>query len=606
MTMTMTTTNNHLDEAQRRAVYCKDKNILCVAPPGSGKTRVLVARVGRLVEEGVDPSKIAVVTFTNAGAKEIQKRLGELTCPSCGGTGIEKHDGPTPETVTCLDCLGKKPRLGHVGTLHSFCLKTLNNHNARTGVMQVSVLSEDDSVAVLESVRAEMMVKVSGKELKKWVDEMRAGLSVFKLKYGDNLTKPQLVASEYLSRMRHSGELDFDAVLWWALELIQKYPTVTQYEHLLVDEYQDSALIDAAIYRAMVNVPNKFFVGDPDQNIYAFRGTTIQNTLALAGDPAVTKTPLSTNYRSAMWIVRQTQKLINHNLARVPQTVGFRPNIPAGSVEFIAFDTAAEELAWLVLTLANTKAEGTTSALLFRTNFLADQARDHLRALGVEVAEPILKLTDKDLVAVKLGKVLLALLANPHSEQSVYNFLVINHGPAVAAACRSDADRQMCSTGTVAVERGLLPRDGMGGVWLDHGDFAHSVGDLFKVPSNTVGWLDILASTVPSPFTVGDLLLAANGPDDQPQEFSSGVHVGTVHSAKGREWDEVYICDAEAEAYPGRDGEEEARRLFYVACTRAKNRLVVAHVDQRAKQFANWQSEPRRVSPFVQELEARS
>ena len=235
----------NFNEQQLRAINSNSPTILAISGPGSGKSSTLVARVQRLLLDGVDPSSICVITFTRAAAAELQQRLGDV-------------------------------RLGFNGNLHSLMFRLLQQHGHLIGLPpQLTILDAEAADELIHE--CVMTLKAKGSE--KTIEELRKTYFVWSsgLKSWDN---DRLAVKEYYSRLRDSGAVDFDGILHLGLQVIKKMYQGTEwpYKYVFIDEFQDSCNIDAEIYGWMP-CANKFFVGDSDQAIYSFRGGNVANIM---------------------------------------------------------------------------------------------------------------------------------------------------------------------------------------------------------------------------------------------------------------------------------------------------------------------------------------
>ena len=221
---------------QKQAIQSQSAKILCLASPGAGKTMVLCERIRYLITSGTAPAEIVVLTFTNAAAREIQKRIGDV-------------------------------KLSYTGTLHGFMLRLCTAHASAIGYGgKISVVDADQAEDFLIAVVAKLKLKATKGEI-----ETAIALGPRALCNG---TPASLIASDYFRTMRKNGLMDFDMVLHYGLEVAGYTGWMkTEPKHLLVDEAQDSAEIDFQIY-ASLPIPNKFLVGDCDQRIFSFRGSS--------------------------------------------------------------------------------------------------------------------------------------------------------------------------------------------------------------------------------------------------------------------------------------------------------------------------------------------
>lgn len=554
-----TTIISELSDEQQAAVDSDEAEILVAAAAGSGKTRMMTERVKRLVRDGVAPNRIACITYTCAGAKVMQERLPGL-------------------------------RLAYVGTIHSLMLRLIQKHGWRLGLPDtISVLDEESEVELLERCRAMLKVKATADELKEAVTKLSIHAPMT-----PHPSKVELVAVEFHQQQRITGELTFDNLLQYGLLLIQKSPEIIEFDHVLCDESQDQNGIDWNIIDAMP-CENKMWTGDDRQAIYSFRGSEPERFVKRSFAAGVAVFNLTTNYRSSVAVIQAAERLIVNNTDGIPMTVRPRPDAPTGTVLVTAYENPGSELANIHQWLTNLPA-GVTATCLWRTNALANACKDYLLSLGVKLATP--RQTAKDSPASRLGRACLAFMHDPWSDSAALRLIEATNGKESALLARQEADQAL--TGVAGrVNGGLIEFGGKDAVF-EGPDFAGAVEDS-PLPSSVKPWLVDLSKTVPSPFTISDLILAAARPDEE-QPAGDSVVISTAHSAKGQEYDFCWIGGVEAELWPGRDTEQESRRLLYVACTRARTGLVLSWCRTRPATWAKWKIEQRRKSIFLDEL----
>lgn len=540
-----------MNAEQQAAIDSKAERILCLAGAGSGKTRTLVARIERMVADGADPKEITAITYTVAAATELQSRL--------------------------------KFRLGYVGTLHSFVLRLLARHSALVGLpSNVSVLDDEQRQEIALRIAAEMNVKISWSALEVLLDLDRYAEAQ---NPSHSFKREELVAVEYHRQCRRNGVLDFDDILRFGAKLAGALAegwaeTDWFWRHLFVDEYQDAADLDAVIYERLP-ADTKFFVADPDQAIFGFRGGNVENVLRLAGAGDVESGfapflvyKLETNYRCRAAICHAAQTLVERNSNRWPkETVADQPG---GSVEVWRSANPAMEMTRIldhIIHTTNHVEDKPAIAVLCRTNRVADEIRDYIYGRGG------IKVARRERVEVphdwRICKLLLTLASNPWNDFVAYQYLFERHGKVFA-----DAVKSKCAKHMLSLNEGHLHFDDstpatMAGVLTSQGISPESrerVHDACRRLSHLGGW------------SIGDLVALLNS-DERRQEETDGVVVTTIHAAKGREWDCVILAGFEDEAIPAKAtgaALEEERRLAYVAFTRAKRWLVVSHCDARA------------------------
>jgi DNA helicase II / ATP-dependent DNA helicase PcrA len=534
-----------LNTQQLQAVTSTAREILCIAGPGSGKTRVLTERIECLIEGGgpippVPPRKIVAITFTTAAAREIEVRLREWR-----------------PTIA----------LGYLGTLHGFALRLLNEDNARNGFPPFTVLDEQAATALLEECITGADYKGTAKELK----------AVLKAGPGEHLkakhlSKAEIVASVYFRIMRQTFVIDFDRILHFALERLRARKLSTPFDHILVDEFQDSGDIDAAIYRHL-EIPNKFYVGDPRQSIYSFRGGNVRHIIAATAKPSgnVEIIELARNYRCASPICGAANRLLENS-----QTPYGTPTVSATGIDGEVLrrefpDETAEARAIATSILEYPQEKWNEIAILVRTNY---EVREWEKRLGIfalptRTAKP--KTLPHDWTITRL---FLSLLANPENNATAQRFIELTQGVEVARKLASKAKLEMRSINKLSLN---LPAK-MG--------LLEALGKLeANVSSESRAYVMQIAGALTEGATLAELILALNQEDTRETEEGTGITITTIHKAKGREWDHVFLPGWNEGFFPkgNEDFEdiEEERRIAFVAITRAKTKLEISYCKTR-------------------------
>lgn len=293
-----------LNQEQLAAATHIEGPLLVLAGAGSGKTRVVAYRIAYLIEQGVSPSQIVAVTFTNKAAREMQERIQTLL------KGV----------ATPLIC-----------TFHSLGVRILRESIHHLGFSpNFTIYDEEDASKLLRLCMQALNIKKEG-EFKTF----RGAISAAKNELQDpsdidvsTLSETaQAVVAElyklYQERLREANALDFDDLLFLTVTLFQKHPDVlrlyqNRWPYLLIDEYQDTNRAQYLMARLIVGEKkNLFVVGDPDQSIYSWRGANIQNILNFEKDyPGARVVRLEQNYRSRKTILEAANKLIKNNYSR--------------------------------------------------------------------------------------------------------------------------------------------------------------------------------------------------------------------------------------------------------------------------------------------------
>ncbi len=297
---------NDLNDAQRAAVTAENTHALILAGAGSGKTRVLVHRIAWLTQVmGVSPYNILAVTFTNKASNEMRGRIESL--------------------------VGQKAAGLTMGTFHGIAYRLLRQHYQEVGLPQTfQILDSDDQKRVIKRLLNAMELEESQwphKQIQAFINgEKEEGRRPDHIDVGHNpfVAKMVEVYRAYEAQCQRSGLVDFAELLLRAHELWLKNPTVlahyqARYQHILVDEFQDTNSLQYAWLRVLAGGTGKLFVvGDDDQSIYGWRGAKVENIRQFDEDFAqVQKVKLEQNYRSTSTILKAANGLISHNTERM-------------------------------------------------------------------------------------------------------------------------------------------------------------------------------------------------------------------------------------------------------------------------------------------------
>lgn len=557
-----------LTKEQAAAVTTKAAKSLVLACPGSGKTEVIIQRILWLIAQGKDnrgralcASDIAVITYTNAAARVVERRLADL--------GIDGE-------------------LGFVGTLHSFCVR----HLTRFGPWpDLRVMDDEDADELLARCAKDLVLETSWKQLtdcrKNWAEEVLLPE-----------TPTRIAVAHYHAAMGSRGEVDYDTLLTWTLKTLRApHMKRRSWAHLIVDEFQDVARIDAEIYAAAA-ADNRFYVADPMQSIFAFRGGSVAEVEALAADPRWEKHQLTVNFRS---LPRICEAL--NNLSRWGAPGSMRPTTSfaadGGDVRLRYFDDETEEAEGIATGIQHRVEEvgppldpdhkgfeGRTRAfvaaasqiaVLARNNRIADKIAEVMRQRGVPVCQ--LKPVDppKDW---KLALAALGVLARRRSTAAARRYIERSSAfwakpiPPELTGYANKMDVELAALGASDASRALILKR-----------FAE----------------------LPTSADLRDLELSLTLEPINRRMEGEGCFVGTIHGAKGNEWDRVVIAGFEAETIPGtRKGTDiaEERRLAYVGISRARLSVTLTWACYRQR-FGGGRMQGGFVSPFAEEAGIR-
>ena len=369
-----------LNPSQRKAVNTLSGPMLVLAGAGSGKTRVITFRIARLIASGVVPTRILAVTFTNKAAREMKQRAGKLL-------GRKKNQG-SPE----------------ISTFHSLCVKILRRNIHRLGYpKEFPLYDQGDQERLVRQALRNIRVSqdiMRPSDLLSYIGSWKSkGIRPAQAIAQANTEKEELAAQayeKYQQALRASGAVDFDDLLLCTEEIFDKFPEVrlaeaARYDHLLIDEYQDT---NGPQYRIVKTLAERHrnicVVGDDDQSIYGWRGAEVSHILNFHKDwRDATVVRLEENYRSQAPILHLANRLIANNKVRHDKVL--RP-MKAGtdSPRFIRFEdehaeatAVVREIADLIDTERKDRIVAGNIAILFRTNEQPRAFEEELRKLRI-------------------------------------------------------------------------------------------------------------------------------------------------------------------------------------------------------------------------------
>lgn len=573
----------NLTDSQARAVNSTSDIILVIAGAGSGKTRVLVLRIIRLLESGVSPKEIVAITFTNAAADEMRKRLDHWR----PGTG---------------------DALGYIGTVHGYMLKLLREFGKTVGLGSVlTVIDETERESRIELIIEEMAFSGSYESV---IEALKLG--PFRIRQTQVRTKAEDVAQAYFNKMIETCALDFDMILHFGAKLAetvwaQSLPNagarggmpniIGEAKYLFVDEFQDSSDKETYFY-ALAKFAKKFVVGDPDQAIYSFRGGNVENILKLSRSDNVETIMLLENFRSDFEIVNASNRLIGCNKNRVEKTCIHVSKEP-GQTAFVSFSDDLTESAYIATDIRKNlgyQAPGVigdldTFAVLCRTNPIARAVAARLESHGVQVSK---KGIVRRPVDWRLTKQAINFLANPDDDNLAFHILAAAYGHSQADARRCSAHARLI---TINQAEGLCDYD------TPPGAVTTFLARRLNIGVESRQLVSDAVSLLPMDATIGDLSLALAREEMRESSPSEGITVTTIHAAKGREWDHVYLPAWEEGTLPSKNADvEEERRLAYVAITRARHRCIITTTKNRIFEFGPRLGTPQKPSLFLSDL----
>lgn len=614
-----------LNEQQRQAVTPKEGVFLVCAGAGSGKTRVITARITNLlVNENVSPNAIVALTFTNKAAREMQERVQHF--------------------------LGQERGIPFVGTFHAYCLRLLKTYGLETKEQKehdtkqpFSLMDEDDQEKLVRT-----LIKKFALEKKITPKHVLSSLSLFKndvVKLKDlepsHITDPLLrqFFVAYEQEKRAARCLDFDDLLIEALRLLttnKQCRTSIQntIKHVLVDEYQDTNRIQHALIKALtINDEKQRFVdslcvvGDEDQSIYSWRGATVSNMLQFAKDFAdVQRVTINQNYRSVCQILDVANAVISNNTERNPKHL-WSDRAGTNRVRVLTCMTPYQESTLIALyaQMLHRRNESHKLALLYRSHYQSRLLEEALIRLsvpyrvigGIQFYE---RHEIKDIMAY------LRLATNPYDRLAFTRSIGVPHrglGEKFVDTCM-DIWAQQPFFDIYAVSKEIISKGLVTGTKKQAFEeylstikeltnctsaqeavelvlektqfFAHLKGsyDAEEARARTENVHELLSAlvglqergiTTVKAFLDEVALLQEHIADAKATK--NCVQLMTLHSAKGLEFDTVIISGLEEGILPSNhalyqpETLEEERRLLYVGITRARERLFITKAEQR-------------------------
>ncbi len=628
--------------------------MLVLAGAGSGKTRVVTFRIANLIRHGTPPDRILAVTFTNKAAKEMRERITAMLGPK---RRTRRGEQPPPAPV--------------VGTFHSNCVKILRRHAKHLGYPNKFAIydrGDQESIAreVLRQLRVHTGMLKPGDFLSHISRWKNAGVRVEDAGELARSDAEHVAASgyrRYQQSLKLAGAMDFDDLLLMTEQLFREFEEVRQeesgrYDHVLVDEYQDTNQSQYSIIRQLTGSHrNLCVVGDDDQSIYGWRGAEVQHILNFRHDwPDAKVVRLEANYRSTSAILEAANRLIAFNKVRHDKVLkparggGQAPRILQFKGEVEEARGITEELKRILDTRAR---EPRDFAILFRTNEQPRVFETELRKAQIpyslvgsqsffdrkEVRDLLsyFKFVDnpKDEVALLriintpqrgIGPKTVETLLNKAVSQghsmweTMHDQALISSFPEPArrgiARLQQLVNRNQARLAEPNVSLATVTRDLV--VDLDYtgaiermypnADEADARKDSVEEVINAIAEYEADNQAPSLGGFLDDIALAGKefGSPKEKERQRNAVSLMTYHSAKGLEFPIVYMVGMEEGILPHRrslsenyDDVEEERRLCYVGITRAQDELTLSLPLQRKK----WGKErPTFASRFLYEL----
>jgi DNA helicase-2/ATP-dependent DNA helicase PcrA len=607
-----------LNEPQKTAVLHTEGPLLIVAGAGAGKTKTITHRIAHLVSKGVSGYNILALTFTNKAATEMRDR-------------VKKILGETPGTLPLLT------------TFHALGTRLLREFHKEAGVGRGFVIWDRD-----DSIRA---IKKIAKDLGQSDNAPRSLLSGISRQKGDGISaqifaesassyREKLLAEVWIAYekvLMEEDALDFDDLLLKTLRLLQTNSEVlrklqNRWTYITIDEYQDTNAAQYEIARLLAgSAQNICVVGDIDQNIYSWRGADIEHLLNFEhAFPGAAVILLEQNYRSTRTILAAANAVIAKNVRRKEKNL-FTENETGEPIHFFGARNEIEEAWHVAEQIRNLIENGTKAgeiAVLYRENFQSRALEEALlryelpyRVLGVRFFERaevkdilsylraarnpksksdlsrIIATPPRGIGKTTLDKILAGETLSGAAGEKVRKFqeILAKIKHAIETLPTSEAVRFTAEASGIQAMLEANTEEGQ-----------ERLSNVYELVNLAVRYDDLT-----SPEGIERLLeeAALQSEQDSIQEDGTraAISLMTVHASKGLEFDIVFVTGLEQGLFPStRDSEnrdnEEERRLFYVAMTRARKRLFLSYAHERMKYGAR---EPSLPSEFFDDIDDR-
>ncbi|MCC6693475.1 MAG: UvrD-helicase domain-containing protein [Chitinophagaceae bacterium] len=643
---------NELNEMQKQAVLHKDGPLMIIAGAGSGKTKVLTTRITHLMAaHQVDPFNILALTFTNKAAAEMKERIEHIL----GTSEARNLYIGTFHSVFARILRTEAPKIGYPNNFTIY-----DTDDARSVIKTViHELNLDDKQykpnVVYNRISAAKNALVGPAEYANDYHLQQEDAKANRPMLGQ-------IFVAYANRCFKNGAMDFDDLLIKMYELLKHYPeALSKYQHkfkyILIDEYQDTNPAQYEIIKLLGAMhENVCVVGDDAQSIYSFRGATIQNILQFRkdyDDVAIVK--LEQNYRSTQNILHIANEVIRNNKSQIEKRL-FTGNEEGEKIKRVRTLTDNDEGKMVADTIQEQKLRYHLThndfAILYRTNAQSRSFEEALRRMGIpyKIYGGISFYQRKE---IKDFLAYLRLLVNTHDDEAlkrIINYPARGIGKTTLEKVSLLANEKnvsmwevLCNAALFGFKSGTLesvdnfvtsikmfqselPKKNAYDLAILVGKNTGIVKELFNDKTteglaryeNVQELLNSIKEFIETPLNdedgeVGDKGLGTylqqisllTDADNDDEENADKVKLMTIHASKGLEFTMVFVAGLEETLFPNamsintREELEEERRLFYVAITRAKSKLVLSYANARYRFGQLQQNDPSR---FLDEI----
>ena len=625
---------NELNPQQREAVETTEGPLLVLAGAGSGKTRVITYRVGHIIAGGAAANSILCVTFTNKAADQMKQRVARLL----ERNGLHSNDVPW------------------TGTFHAFCARLLRREAPRVGLRRdFAIYDDDDQLSLVkQSLKQQgyddrsypardILSRISNAKNKGLTPEAVATAAV-----DDKGRVAAKIFTAFQAAMRRAGAVDFDDLLLLARDVLTNHPDAREswsrrYRYIQVDEYQDTNRIQYEIVHQLSSAHrNLCVVGDEDQSIYSWRGADVGNILRFEEDfPGAKIVRLEENYRSTQNILDAAGAVVSNNVRRLGKTLTATRGAGKNLNFFEGADASAE--AEYVCQQIQSLLIGelrASFAVLYRTNSQSRAFEESLRKRGIRY-RVVGGFSFYKRAEIKDTLAYARLAMNPADDLALARVINVpprGIGPKALTAIRDLAAEQKISLWEAVCRKAETAPDTARGIRsfrelierLQGEVAAHSPAEFLEIVLDRTGYMTMLEqqdftedssrvenvrelinavteSTQQGETLVDFLDRTALVSDADEYDETAQVTLMTLHSAKGLEFDHVFLTGLEEGLFPhsrsqnSEDELEEERRLCYVGMTRAKDSLTLTRALYR-RIWGNDLNESSQPSRFLAEI----
>ncbi|MDB0043182.1 UvrD-helicase domain-containing protein [Flavobacteriaceae bacterium] len=644
---------SQLNDSQKLPTVHKDGPVMVIAGAGSGKTRVLTFRIAYLMEQGVDPFSILALTFTNKAAKEMKERIGSIV----GESNSKALWVGTFHSIFARILRSEADLLGYSSNFSIY--DTQDSERLISSIIKEYKLDKDlykyrnirNRISSLKNNLVTVKAYHNNQELVQQDKESRRPM------FGK-------IYQTYVNRCFKASAMDFDDLLLKTNELLNRFPEVLnkyqqRFKYIHVDEYQDTNHSQYLIVKALADkFENICVVGDDAQSIYGFRGANIENILSFQKDyPNSTVYRLEQNYRSTQNIVNAANSVINKNLNKLDKKI-WTENEIGDKIEVNQTVTDSEEGRFVASSIFeakyNLQLRNDEFAVLYRTNAQSRSIEDALRRKNIPF-QIFGGLSFYQRKEIKDVLAYLRLIVNPSDEESLKR--IINYPPRGIGQTTLEKIQIFSNENNLTIFD-IVDNINNSDININNGtkqklfDFVTMIKS-FQIANENLNALEIL-NEVLKRVGVVNLLKNEGTPEsisrienieeliNAVQDFIDGqkeivdsngslnefledvalisdldkdieksepkVSLMTIHLAKGLEFSNVYIVGLEEDLFPSalssttRSDLEEERRLFYVALTRAKKKIILTHSKTRYRWGKLNDCEPSR---FISEIDTQ-